>query len=263
MTRFIELGSGGAWPDGDRNPPGHLILGESSRPLLVDCGSGATGQLVRAGVQPKDLGAILLTHIHIDHCLDLAGIVFGAFLTGRTDALKVYGPPGVEAMVRSLFDQTFPFAPGMMQSLRGVELNVQAVELQERQRTELVEGVSGSGYLVKHGIATYGYRLEIDKNIVAVSGDTEPCDSLLELATGADLLVQDCAWPDDGGPRPGHCIPEQVNTIARDAAVETVLLHHMFPPCKGKEGEMIESASRDFSGRVIMASDLQEISVGH
>ena len=53
MTEFIELGSGGAWPDAHRNPPSHLVLADEGGPILVDCGSGSTGSLVRAPWSPE------------------------------------------------------------------------------------------------------------------------------------------------------------------------------------------------------------------
>lgn len=261
MAEFVELGSGGAWPDGERNPASHLVIADDGSALLVDCGSGTTAALARAGVQPRELEAVVLTHIHIDHCADLASLAFSAFLTGRTNPLMVYGPEGVAAMVDSLFSSTYPFAPKMMQTLRGVALDVRGNELSERDGVQVASSFTLTPYRVKHPIATYGYRIEVSEKTIAFSGDTEPCDALVELARSADILVQDCAWTDENGPRPGHCIPSQIAEIAAEAGPATVVLHHMFPPCKGHEQEMVDSVRSKYSGKVIMGHDQMRISI--
>ena len=212
-------------------------------------------------MEPRDLSSILITHIHIDHCADLASLLFGAFVTGRTERMKIYGPPGVSGLVTALFDQAYPFASGMLKTLRNVDFDIEVVELAEGIATPVAPGVSATAFRMKHGLVTYGYRLMLDDIIVAFSGDTEPCDELAQLAQGASILVQDCSWPDDNGPRPGHCIPAQIGPIAAAAGVQQVLLHHMFPPCVGHEEAMIASVHDAFRGNVVMGEDLLRVTL--
>jgi len=64
---------------------------------------------------------------------------------------------------------------------------------------------------VSHGpISTLAYRIDSDAGSIVISGDTSPCDSLVELAKDVNVLVQDCAFPDHRGEVPGHSIPRQV-----------------------------------------------------
>jgi len=79
------------------------------------------------------------------------------------------------------------------------------------------------------------------------------------LAAGADVLIHDCAFPDEMGEKPGHTIPRQLGEIAREAGVKKVVLVHLFPPCRGKEEEMIASVQKSFDGEVIVGEDQMEI----
>jgi ribonuclease BN (tRNA processing enzyme) len=79
---------------------------------------------------------------------------------------------------------------------------------------------------------------------VVFSGDTGPCESLVELAAGADLLVVECSFP-DGAAHPKHMTPDRVARLARRAAVKKILLHHFYPQCDPrKAAEWVAKRSR-------------------
>ena len=92
---------------------------------------------------------------------------------------------------------------------------------------------------------------------VVFSGDTGPCASIVEVSKGADLLVIECSFPKDLGPR--HCTASDVGEIADDAGVKDVVLMHLFPPCRGREEEMVAEVKKHYSGRVRAGKDLDVI----
>lgn len=257
--RLLTLGTGAAWPDGDRSAPAFAVV-VNNEAYLVDCGGGTSHQLMKVGINPSSITNIFLTHIHIDHCVEFPSIVFGAYLTGKKGSFKVYGPEGVKHFTDSIFDDTYDFAKKMMEKLRGLEIKIET--------QEYTEGVvyNNNGLIVttlpvQHGINTLAFKFVADGKTLVFSGDTAPCDNIIEIAKDADVLVIECSFPESAGIKKGHCIPSQVGKIASSACVKKVILTHLFPVCKGKESEIIADVKKYYDGDVTIANDLDEFVV--
>ena len=253
---LFTLGTGAAWPDGDRSAPAFLVK-HNGIPFLIDCGGGTNHQLMKVGCKPSEITHILFTHIHIDHCVEFPSLVFGASLTGKAGKFQVYGPKGVKHFTDSIFDDTYNFAKGMMRNLRKLEIEIETNEFEQGTILEC-EGLKIEALPVEHGIETLAYKFTADNKTLVFSGDTQPCENILKIAKGADVLVIECSFPESSGIKKGHCIPSQVGQIAEKANVKRVILTHLFPVCNGKENEMVTEVKKYFSGEVIIAKDLQK-----
>lgn len=71
------LGTGCPVASPRRYGPANLIRGGGVS-LLVDCGSGVTQRLVEAGASGAEIDAVLLTHLHSDHIVDLFQLVISS-----------------------------------------------------------------------------------------------------------------------------------------------------------------------------------------
>src|SRR5689334_5022349 len=92
-TKLIILGSmGGPSVGRPRYQTSHVIL-HGGKAHVVDCGYGATEQLVRAGVRLQDIRDIFITHHHPDHNIELGTLIFFAWYAGLDARLGLYGPP--------------------------------------------------------------------------------------------------------------------------------------------------------------------------
>jgi ribonuclease Z len=258
--QIVLLGTGAAWPDGDRSAPAFLV-DTGTKKILVDCGGGVSHQLMKAGVAPSTLDTILFTHIHIDHCVEFPSLVFGAYLTGKEGKFSVYGPPGIAHFTKSIFDDTYDFARPMMRQLRKKEIEIET--------TEVTEGpvLSGDGFTVEampveHGFPTVAYRfVTADGKILVVSGDTAPCENLVTFAANADVLVIESSFLESAGPKPGHCIPSQVADIGTRSKAKSMVLVHLFPSCRGHEEGILADVITGYSGAVRIGEDLDTIVV--
>jgi ribonuclease BN (tRNA processing enzyme) len=152
---------------------------------LLDCGASSLIALKRAGVAPNDLGTILITHLHGDHFGGLPFLILDGQFSGRSDPLRIAGPPGLKARVTEAMEVFFPGSSGARRRF-------------EVQFQELFEGVPTSvgplqvtPYEVLHACDAppYALRVEIDGRIVTYSGDTEWTDRLAAAASGADLFI--------------------------------------------------------------------------
>ena len=87
--RIVMLGTGAALPDPDRCHTSILITLDSGRHLMLDCGHGATRQLMRVDVNPADVGDLFLTHLHHDHVCELPFFVISGWILNRVGALNI------------------------------------------------------------------------------------------------------------------------------------------------------------------------------
>jgi len=178
------LGSGDAFGSGGRLQA-CILLRCSAGAFLLDCGSSSLIAMKHFGVDPADIRAILVTHLHGDHFGGIPFFLLDAQFSRRVQPLAVAGPPGVEARIKDAMEVLFP---GSSQTERRFETTF--VELEPGKTTDL-GGVSFEPFEVDHasGAPPYALRVACDEKVIAYSGDTEWTESLIEASRDADLFV--------------------------------------------------------------------------
>lgn len=214
------LGSGACYPAAGRCAPGYLVR-DGSATLALDLSAGTLDRM--ASLVPLDrLGGVVLSHLHLDHCGDLSTLFFAlnAPYARRSLPLPIFGPPGLAhrlQQLRSLYGDWLDDPPC------GVLIHEWA-EADLRSQGFLLRACP-----VRHPAAGHAWRVVSPRGRVLVySGDSGPCERLAELASGADLLLVDCAQP-EGRPIPAHFTPSEVATLARASRPEKVVLTHFTP----------------------------------
>jgi ribonuclease BN (tRNA processing enzyme) len=179
------LGSGDAFGSGGRFQACiHVRSADSS--VLLDCGASSLIAMRRFGVEPNDIDAILVSHLHGDH---FGGIPFfildGQFLSKREQPLLIAGPPGIEQRVRLAQEALFT---GSSQTQQNYEMRY--MEWHDR-RKETIDGLAVTPFEVQHasGAPPFAVRVEVNGKTIAYSGDTEWTETLVEVADGADLFI--------------------------------------------------------------------------
>jgi ribonuclease BN (tRNA processing enzyme) len=153
--------------------------------LLIDCGASSLIAMKRAGVDPGEIGWVLLTHLHGDHFGGVPFMVLDGQFGRRTRPLVVAGPPGTRARVETAMEVLFPGSSRVERRFA-----VEFVELAAR-----VAGGVGPAtvtpFPVQHesGAPSYALRVEYGGKVVVYSGDTEWTESLVEATRGADLFI--------------------------------------------------------------------------
>lgn len=200
---------------------GHLLEHGSTR-VLLDCGGGVLGNLVKQAPL-ESLSAIYLSHLHNDHVADLYPIALWARFTKRQ--LPVFGPPGMRTLLYRWFS-LFASDP---------DPYVEALKL-----TEVTEWTPYSvGELkfmpcpVEHNIACFAFRAEAGGKRFVYSGDTRAGALLEEAAQEADLFLCEATFQDpiEGRPlersRAHHLTATEAGIIARKAHVKRLVLTHL------------------------------------
>jgi len=262
--RVILLGTGTPIPDVNRCGPSLVVCLSRDR-LLFDCGFGATHQLLRAGVEPRSVTHLFITHHHYDHIVDYGYFVLSTWRTGRAHPLRVFGPPGTARITAALFDEVYGVdrhwrrtvvGPGVLPdiTLDVGEVDAGAVAAGADWRVTAVR--------VEHPPVpiVLAYTVEAGGRKVVYSADTVYFPPLADFARGADLLIHEAVSPHAGtAAHRGHTRPEDVGRIARAAGVKRVVLNHLEPwenAARAVAGVRRHYRGRAEAGRDLMAIDL-------
>ncbi len=271
---IVFLGTGCPVVSTERYGPAQLILGDEAK-VLVDCGSGVTQRLVAAGTPGRDLDALLLTHLHSDHLVDLYQLIVSSWHQGRDRPLPVYGPPGTRRYVEGLMAL---WEPELSQRIAHEKrpstaaLDVAVTEIAVEEVLEIggltVRVVAVDHQPVRHA---FGFVFEGGGRKLTLSGDTRRCDALIQAARGADLLVHEVFVHREMLVVPGvrsaetvanvasyHTLSDEVGKIAAEAEVKALALTHFVPPAADRDALLAEVA-RDFAGPLVLAEDLLRI----
>jgi len=160
--------------------------------VLMDLGSGALGALHRYA-DPLAVDAVLLSHLHADHCLDLAGyyVLRKYHPSGPQPRIPVWGPVGTADRLARAYD--LPTDPGMTGEF----------DFREWQGPVQVGPFSVEPVPVDHPVPAFGLRVSADGATIGYSGDTGPCPGLDLVAKDVDLLLAEASFRsvDDNPPR--------------------------------------------------------------
>lgn len=249
MAQLIILGSSNAIPTiGHENT--HLAILTAGQNILIDCGANPVVRLEQAGIEINSITDIILTHFHPDHVSGLPLLLMDMWLMGRRAELHLYG-----------LSHTLERAQSMM-SLYGWQnwpnfFSVQFHIIEEKQKSVVFENKNVSVYAspVKHFIPNICLRIELaaEKKAIAYSCDTEPCQAVVDIAGGADILLHETA-----GTNAGHSSAGQAGKTARLAEARSLILIH-YPTGRFASGDLVAQAKNHFMGEVMLAKDLLKI----
>ena len=190
--------------------------------LVLDLGNGAFGVLQRH-IDPFDLDAVILSHLHPDHCADVSGLVVYRRYhpKGPGPVLPLYGPSESEVRL------AVAYAPSSDERV-ATDLSDVLAHHAFRAGPACLGDVALTSATVDHPCEAYAVRLEHRGRSLVYSGDTGPCRTLVELADSADVLLCEATWSDQPDRPSGvHLSGRQAGRTAREAGVKRLLLTHV------------------------------------
>jgi ribonuclease BN (tRNA processing enzyme) len=218
--------------------------------LLLDLGPGAFGQLYRY-LDPREVDAVALSHLHPDHCLDLCAFYVAANYTtpgSPWPPVPVYAPPGAGERIRLAYD----VAGAASEPAPGIDRYFRYLDWAPEQR---IGPFTVTTARVEHPVEAYAVRVAEDVpdgGTLVFSGDTGPCQALVDLARGADLLLAEAAFLEQPENRRGlHLTGRQAAATAQEAGVGQLVLTHI-PPWHDPDAVLAEAVPH-FDGPVALA----------
>ena len=240
--KLTVLGCSGSVPGPDSPASGYLLEADGFR-MVLDLGHGAFGSLQRH-VDPAEVDAILVSHLHADHCIDLTAYIVGLRYgdaryraRGPEGRIPLIGPAGTRDRIEAAYD---PYARKLgLHELFGFST----------PRSGELGPFALSFATMNHPVPTTAVRITHDDRSFVYSGDTGESDALVSLAHGADVLLCEASiGPDDEQIPDLHLTGKQAGQHADRAGVGRLIVTHV-PPWGSREVAAEEAASA-FGGTV-------------
>lgn len=249
---------------------------------MIDCGPATVYKLVQMGMQPLDIDHLFFTHHHFDHTSDYATFLLTRWdhSIGTENRLKVFGPAGTKALTERLIGESGAFSTDWkarvghhlshtMHISRGGSLPRPA------PRADVTDTISGPVHEedsltvssapaehVQPFLESLAWRLDTPQCSVVFTGDTQPCDRIVDLARGADALVSLCgnfqSTLRDRGIEEGQTGTLGAAEMAAEAGVKQLFLVHIgsdLSAAENRESGLAEIAGV-FDGEVVLTDEM-------
>jgi ribonuclease BN (tRNA processing enzyme) len=231
-VQLVILGSGGGWPRPHRAASGYLVQ-EGDFHLWLDAGTGTMAEL-QEHIGLFDVDAIVVSHKHFDHFLDIYPYFLSIWYDERrTGRVPLYAPPAV-------FEHALQLEPhlGDVFESKPVELGSRFEVGPFRVRTAAMS----------HPVPTMGMRFESDGTALTYTADTGPSEEMVRLAHGSNLLLSEATWlkRPSTAPIDLHMTAAEAGDHGRRAEAGRLLLTHIWPA--SDPADAVEEADRTFLG---------------
>ena len=223
--KLVVLGSGSTVPHPKRASSG-FWLETSGGTLLLDCSAPIPLRMAQEGLDWPNLDAIWISHFHLDHCGGLAPFLAGtkhsASMKERKKPLRIFGPNGLKRLIAKfdevnnyrLLEQPFP---------------VEIIEIEEKQKFEILPGVDAVALKTPHTIESQAIRIrDVDDRTLVYSADTGFDQAVATFANRVDLFILECTFFRDK-PVQKHLELSEALSLIRLAQPKRAMLTHFYP----------------------------------
>lgn len=245
LFEAVVLGASGTYPKPGGACTGFLLRCRDSS-VLVDAGPGTFANLQRH-VDFHELTAVVISHLHLDHILDLFSL-YHALRYGRDSrgptGLEVYGPEGTEEHLRQLLA---PYGEGDF----GGYFDFHVIRSGDKV------GIMPFVFTFKkttHPVETLAMSADANGRTLVYTADTAWNDGLVAFARNANVLIAEASLQEPDTPASQvHMTAEEAGKLAKTAGVGRLVLTHIVPGLDPMVS--LEQAGKHFTGKIIAATD--------
>ncbi len=274
-TKLIMLGTGTPVPNAERAGQGIAII-YNGKAYLFDVGGGVVKRCIQAWKQmgfkslnPTKISHLFITHLHSDHVLDYPEFA-NTYWWRRTSQINVYGPVGIEKMAWGYYQMIRFSIRHRIEGKQPVKNPTFYQTIQHEYKkggwTFNKNGIKIEAFEVAHGDLhpAFGYKIQTPDKTIVISGDTMKSEKVIEMATGADILVHEVI-SEDGISRISpfwqkyhssyHTRTPELAEIANKAKPKLLILTHVLHYTAPVESALHE-IKKLYKGKVVLANDL-------
>ena len=230
------LGCSGSFGGPHRGACSGYLLKAGDTAIWMDAGNGTFSHLQRH-LDIENLTAVVLTHGHPDHCVDIYGLHVLLRYGLERDGLPVYAPEGLDKFLLSLvadFGEAFDWR------VVGDDDHAVVGDIDLRfSRTD-------------HPPPTYAIEARADGRRLVYTADTGPGWSVGAFDPGADLVLSESTYLHRDIPAPIHLSAKQAGDAAREAQAQRLMLTHLWPLLD--PNEVLDEGTQAFGGPITLAT---------
>ncbi|WP_303294946.1 ribonuclease Z [Methanobrevibacter woesei] len=295
---IIFLGTSSAVHSYDRSHPA-IVLKAFGEVMLFDCGEATQKQLIFAKVSPMKISKIFITHYHGDHILGLPGLLQSMNFRGRETPLTIYGPKGLLKLKDAIYNLGFckiDFPIEFIEIDDGTLIETEEYIIKARKVRHNVINMAYSIEEIKKprflrekaielgvpvgplfGKLHKGFEVEVNGKIikpeqvlgeerkgikVTYSGDTTPCEELIDFARDSDILIHESTYKNedkDKAEQNFHSTAQDAAKVAKDSNSKKLILTHI--STRYTDCEELLNEARDVFESTELAHDLKVITI--
>jgi len=270
------LGTGCPSVDHKRFGPSNLVSTKKSK-ILIDCGSGITQRLHEFKVSSADIDALLFTHLHSDHAVDLYQLIISSWHSYRVKPWKIYGPKGTKKFVKKIMDawadeRKLRISYEARASAKAFDIKV--IEFKSIGNLK-IKDIKIKYFEVDHKPVkfAYGFCFTNKNKKLTISGDTKPCENLMKYAQKSDVLLHEVFIEGEileinkmrtqktlHNVQSYHTTSSEVGKVAFIARAKKLVLTH-FVPTRFNKNNLKKVVKKDFGKDPIIGEDLMTIKI--
>jgi len=270
------LGTGCPSVDHKRFGPSNLVSSNTAK-ILVDCGSGITQRLHELKTSSADIDALLFTHLHSDHAVDLYQLIISSWHSYRIKPWKIYGPKGTKKFVKKIMDawadeRRLRISYESRASAKAFDIKV--IEFKSIGNIK-IKDINIKYFEVDHKPVkfAYGFCFTNKNKKLTISGDTRPCENLMKYAQKSDVLLHEVFIEGEilqinkmrtkktlHNVQRYHTTSTQVGKVAFIARARKLVLTH-FVPTRFNKIKLKKVVKKDFGKDPIIGKDLMKIKI--
>ncbi len=274
--KLTLLGTGCPSVDHKRFGPSNLIITKNTK-ILVDCGSGITQRLHQLNVSLANIDALLFTHLHSDHAVDLYQLIISSWHSYRIKPWQIYGPKGTKKFVRKIMDawadeRKLRISYEARSSAKAFQIDV--IEFKSLGEIK-IKDLKIKYFEVDHKPVKYAYGFTFANNSkkLTISGDTRPCENLMKYAQKSDVLLHEVFIEGEilqtnkmrtketlHNVKSYHTTSTQVGKVAFITQSKKLVLTH-FVPTQFNKNKLKKVIKKDFGKDPIIGEDLMTITI--
>ena len=264
------LGSGGPEIDG-RASASYVLWVDNEAKIIVDMGSGSMLRFEQSGGKLETLEAVVLTHLHIDHSVDLPSFIKAGYFSDRTENLDIIGPygnnsfPSIDEYLEGLFGENgvYRYMNDVL-SYNSDSFQITPIKIDSDTITTRKYAHIRLDFInVHHGsIPALAVAITVEGKRIVISGYTNNKDKHLEkLVKDADVFIAHHAIPQYGGKfaKTLHMTPKIIADVATTGQVKELVLSHRMRRTLRNEKESLEIIKKIYKGKVVFAEDRMRI----